>query len=97
MPQAAGEELIRNNFMLQTLWIELKDSHRAFFGTLVCVDTHGNAILQDVTEYHMEPDKSPREERCMPLLMIPGKHIERVAKPRETQPRSTLRDMDVYM
>ena len=70
-----------SSFLRRVLYIELDDGRRAMSGTLVCVDKHGNAILQEATEYTVRSRLHERTERFMPLVMIPGKHIVRVATP----------------
>lgn len=67
-------------FLRRDVYIELDDGRRAICGVLVCVDREGNAILQEATEHLVGPARpGPRAERVMPLVMIPGRHIVRVA------------------
>jgi len=67
-------------FLRRDVYIELDDGRRAIRGVLVCVDREGNAILQEATEHVVGAAQAgPRAERVMPLVMIPGRHIVRVA------------------
>lgn len=67
-------------FLRRDVYIALDDGRRAIRGVLVCVDREGNAILQEATEHLLgQTEPGPRAERVMPLVMIPGRHIVRVA------------------
>jgi len=78
--QEEREALMRDQFLNHHLLVHLSDNRRAVFGLLVCADTRGNIILQETTEYLVEPSGQLVASRFVPLLMVPGKHIERVAK-----------------
>ena len=69
-----------NPFLEHYLLVHLNDKRRALLGLLVCADTHGNIILQETTEYLVEPTGQLIASRFVPLLMVPGKYIDRVAK-----------------
>lgn len=81
--QEEREAPMRNHFLNHHLLVHLSDKRRALLGLLVCADTHGNIILQETTEYLLEASGQLIASRFVPLLMIPGKHIESVAKPTE--------------
>lgn len=80
-PQAvAAEDRVRTRFLEQHLRIRLSGSPRAICGMLVCVDSQGNAILNEAVEQTLDPETDEvRFERHVPMVMIPGKWISTVA------------------
>jgi len=70
---------VRNNFLLKYVRILLNNETRILYGTLVCVDRSGNAVLQDVIEQRLDADNQIINERSLQLIMIPGKHIAQVS------------------
>ena len=66
-------------FLRSIIYVELNDGRRAISGTLACMDNEVNIILHEATEHTL--GESNQSERFIPLVMIPGKHIARVATP----------------
>lgn len=93
--QADAEEGVRAQFLEHNVRIRLRETPRAFLGVLVCVDRHGNAILDQVTEQTLDAstaEEPVQSERAMPMVMIPGATIGRVevqTRPAPTPPAST--------
>lgn len=94
--QQKREAPMRDHFLDHYLLVHLSDKRRAVFGLLVCADTHGNIILQETTEYLIEPSGELVASRFVPLLMVPGRHIEKVAKSTDLQATTSNR-WDPYM
>ncbi|WFD40822.1 uncharacterized protein MJAP1_003811 [Malassezia japonica] len=80
-PQAsAAEDRVRTRYLEQHLRIRLSDSPRAICGMLVCIDSQGNAILNEAVEQTLDPQTDEVcSERHVPMVMIPGKWISTVA------------------
>lgn len=75
---SSAEERLRAQFLDHQVCVWLRDDTRAFCGTLVCIDRHGNAILNEVVEQQMETASARiQSERLVPMVMIPGKWISR--------------------
>ncbi|PKI85709.1 hypothetical protein MVES1_000022 [Malassezia vespertilionis] len=97
-----AEQRVRNHFIAKQIRIHLHDNKRAFSGILVSIDSLGNAILHDAIEEQLQQDESAEggevvlSERTVPMVMIPGKHIAKVAVFHEEE-RSIAEDAKEYL